>query len=183
MFPFPESDTTVPSLVFTKAELIYALLVLTPDISPEDNATKIEMVELRHYLNLIKDRIAKAISDGTLRQAMATSSPRAIDNDAVRPSDATPKPTIDELRRRFPMLTQGEIEEIISNARGDRSGSEAEVHSGGDSQKEAVQSSFVVKSPSQKGSTSATLPSRPLSDKSRRDMENARKFASLLGAQ
>ena len=73
MFNYSSSETVIPTLSFTKAELIYAVSVLLEEIPDTDNSTRIEMVEVRHYLNQIKDKVSMALTDGAIGRAMAHS--------------------------------------------------------------------------------------------------------------
>ena len=119
MFNFCSSDTVIPSLTFTKAELVYAMTILMADIPPTDHSTRIEMVELRHYLNQIKDKVALAAVDGTLRGGMAASEAKGVE---VSPQDEknAPMPSMSELRAQFPTLTDVEFNEVVSKARKER---------------------------------------------------------------
>ena len=80
MFSFVPVDSVIPSLIFTKAELVYALTQLLDNIPNTDNSTRIEMVELRHYLNLIKDRVLLALADGTIRRGTMLSGEKQVED-------------------------------------------------------------------------------------------------------
>lgn len=119
MFNFCSTDTIIPSLTFTKAELVYAMTFLMADIPPSDHSTRIEMVELRHYLNQIKDKVALAAVDGTLRGGMAASAAEGVE---VSPQDekTAPVPSMSELRTQFPTLTDEEFNEVVTKAQKER---------------------------------------------------------------
>lgn len=70
------------------------------------------MVELRHYCNLIKKEISKAVADGSL--CLIPSTKAEPKKKAVR------KPTIEELQKQFPTLTAAEIQEILENSNTDK---------------------------------------------------------------
>lgn len=177
MFAYASSDTVIPSLTFTKAELVYAVAVLMADLSPLDNSTKIEMVEVRHYLNQIKGKVAQALSDGTIGRAMAN--PDALPDKDTVPKPKEPRmPSMDELRRQFPNLSEEEIKEVLAKAKAERAKNEEEERK---SQKPPLPS-FVAKPHvvTEAEMLAATAP--PLTEKQKQDRENSRKFASMLGS-
>ena len=174
MFNSCPTNFQIPSLTFTKAELVYALSVLMGDISPTDNETVIEMVELRFYLNKIKERIALAASNGTLRRAMPHSSKKEGECIPSEPeaAEAPSLPSMSELREQFPSLTDEEITEILANAREEREKEEAERKKN-EPPPAPEPPSFVVKKALPKEN-----PKTPEEEKRR---ENAKRFAELLG--
>lgn len=179
MFSYSSHETVLPSLVFTKAELVYAMSILMADIPPNDNETRIEMVELRHYLTLIKDRVSLASSDGTLKRAM-TASPQNIGDNTPPILKAAPMPSMDELRRQFPSLTDEEIEEAITKAAKERKEEEEKRRATETSNAIPPPPSFIAKPIAE---VKPSIPQPPLTKKQIADKENSRKFATLLGAK
>lgn len=177
MFAYCPSETIIPSLTFTKAELIYAITVLMPEISPTDNSTRIEMVELRHYLNLIKDKVDLALADGTIGRLLANTSEKSDKDTVPKPQEPT-MPSMAELRRQFPSLSEDEIKEVIENAKSERKKLEEEERMS----KPPSPPSFIAKDHivTEDEMLSSTVPT--LTDKQEQDRENSRKFASMLGS-
>ena len=177
MFAYASSDIVIPSLTFTKAELVYAVAVLMADLSPLDNSTKIEMVEVRHYLNQIKGKVAQALSDGTIGRAMAN--PDALpDKDTVPKPQGPRMPSMDELRRRFPNLSEEEIKEVLEKAKAEQEKKAMEEQK----TRPTSPPSFIAKPHvvTEAEMLAATAP--PLTEKQKQDRENSRKFASMLGS-
>lgn len=174
MFNYSSSSTIIPSLVFTKAELVYAVSILLANIPPTDNETRIEMVELRHYLTLIKDRVAKAAQDGTLKRAMAASS-QDIGNDTPQTTKAAQMPSIDELRLKFPTLSDEEILEVLGNERKEAIGEKREKPNSPPPPPSFIARPIADERP--------TTPQIPMTKKQIADKENSRKFSLLLGGK
>lgn len=177
MFEYSSSDTVIPSLTFTKAELVYAISVLMAEIAPTDNSTPIEMVEVRHYLSLIKDKVATALADGTIGRAMA-SPDIAKGTDAPDNPQEPRVPSMSELRRQFPNLSEEEIKDVLEKAK-----HEQEKHESKEKNKsQPPPPSFIAKPHivTEEEMLAATAP--PLTDKQEHDRENSRKFASMLGS-
>jgi hypothetical protein len=174
MFAHSSSETVIPTLTFTKAELVYALSVLMADIPPNDNQTRLELVEIRHYLNQIKDKVAQAVSDGTLERAMPH-----LDKDEHQPPppepQAAPMPSMSELRAKFPTLTEEEIGEVLAKA---RENSPKEEVSNENSPPLPPVPSFISKP---KNEENLKPPPRPLTKQESKNRENSIKFSSLLG--
>ena len=177
MFSYSSSDVVIPSLVFTKAELVYAISVLMAEMPPDDNTTGIEMVEIRHYLNLIKDRVALAASDGTLRRALAASADET-GKDTQQGSKASPAPSMEDLRREFPNLMDFEIVEVIETAKKERREEDRKMRDE-EAAKLPPKPSFIAK-PVEAKATVAPPEQQPA--KSSEDRENSEKFAKMLGA-
>lgn len=174
MFNFSTSDDIIPTLTFTKAELVYAVAILLADLSPTDNSTRVEMVEIRHYMNQIKDRVAQAIADGTIGAVLSRQNEKAVIDTPSKTQEATP-PSMAELRQRFPSLSEEEIKEILSKAKAERQ-KEAD-----EKKKDAPPPpSFIAKpDESEKWKPSEGKPLTPEDEKRR---ENSRKFAQMLGS-
>lgn len=175
MFTYASSDTIIPSLTFTKAELVYAITVLMPDIPLNDNQTKLELVELRYFLNKIKDRVAIAASDGSLERAMVLSN-EEMHKDILPKTKAAPMPSMSELQAKFPTLTAEEIQETIEKANEDSRKEEElrEIPS-----PLPPKPSFISK-PKEENEES-TPPKKPMTKEEERKRENSRKFAKMLG--
>lgn len=109
--------------MFTKAELIYIVTVVLADLKPTDDHTKIEMVELRHYINQIRDKVVMAAHSGELKNP-STDSPQKKKED--KPSKL---PSVKELKEKFPNLTEVEIAEIIVNAKAEMEAKHSDVSS------------------------------------------------------
>lgn len=175
MFTYISSETIIPSLSFTKAELAYVLSVLTPDIPVNDNLTRLELVEIRHYLNQIKDIVAKAASDGSLERAIVRPSDNLHKEDVSPKSETAPMPSMSELRAKFPTLTEEEIGEVLAKA---RENSPKEEASNGNSSPLPPMPSFISKP---KKEENPKPPPRPLTKQEAKNRENSIKFSSLLG--
>ena len=109
-----------PSVSFTKAELAYAIFILMDDIPITNNSTKMELLELRHYLNQIKEYVALSTHDGTLIKAAKTAlqgfGEQIPYNEPTEPEKPL-LPSLTALKSQFPTLTEDEIQEIISKNR------------------------------------------------------------------
>lgn len=174
MFSYSSMPEVLPSLTFTKAELVYALTRLLKDVDNNDNSTKIELVELRHYLNLIKDDISSAAIRRELSLGKQSPTPTAPPT-VVKEEPKKPIPSMAELKKQFPSLAEDEIKSIIANVR-----REAE--------KERRQQEEHLPPPPPPNFIAASEDDlTPLNDKAiatphdDKDRENAQKFASLLG--
>lgn len=175
MFTLCPTNYQIPTLTFTKAELVYALSVLTAEIPPTDNSTLLEMVELRYYLTKIKDRVAQAVADGTIGRAMALPGGGGHDDTPPTPK-AAPMPSMDELRAKFPTLTDEEIAEVLNKAREEREKEEKERKT-----KEPPLPpvpSFIAKP---KEDDKPKPPPKPLTKQEEKNRENSKKFAKMLG--
>ena len=95
----------------TKAELVYIVTVILANLKPTDDHTKIEMVELRHYMNQIRDKVVLAAHAGELKEPSSRTPANKEDNANER------LPSMKELKEKFPNLTEVEIAEIIVNAK------------------------------------------------------------------
>ena len=163
MYALSSQSEIIPSLIFTKAELVYALVFLMGDVSNRDNSTKIEMVELRHYLNQIKGQVSQAIRAGALDRALPVSS--------KQPEIASGVPSLTELRKKFPNLTDDEILEILLKVK-----KEQDKHRQEESSTEIPIPAFIVKEKPMDTRLSAEEKGKPVNSK-----ENSKKFARLLG--
>ena len=191
------TEDLIPSLHFTKAELAYVLAVLTPSVSPTDDFTKMDMLEIRHYINLIKDKVAMSISDGSLKKALAALVPpvkadlqivataasgngkEAPSQEGVENGDSTEErfPTMDELKKKFPSLTVAEIREIVGKVKAERERKELAAMLEKTEERNATPPppSFIVQPKSLNGYGYAS-PERLAQDKA-----NSQRFASMLG--
>lgn len=176
MFSFVPIDSVIPSLLFTKAELVYAVSVVLADLKDTDDHTKIEMVEMRHFLNQIKDKVVMAAHNGELK---APSFPCGhFGKDEPRPERRLP--SISELKSQFPTLSEQEIEEILAKS---KSNEECSFP--------AQQESLKNKSSREEenGGDDDSETKRPFDDSHIRVAEgrstmydNSKKFSDLLGA-
>jgi hypothetical protein len=123
MFNIFPTDSVTPTLMFTKAELVYIVTVILADLKPTDDHTKIEMVELRHYINQIRDKVVMAAHSGELKNP-STDAPQKKKED--KPSKL---PSVKELKEKFPNLTEVEIAEIIVNAKAEMESKHSDVSS------------------------------------------------------
>ena len=173
MFNYSSSDSVIPSLVFTKAELVYAVAFLLSELSPADNETRIEMVELRHYLTQIRDKVMQASFDGTLKGVLAASGAET-GKDAPPTPKTAPAPSLDELRLKFPSLTDEEIQDVLSKVADERKRED-------DKKKNNMPPppSFVARP---KAIEQHDSPQNPMTKKQMEDRANSRKFATMLGA-
>ena len=112
MFSFVPADSVIPSLLFTKAELVYAVSVVLADLKDTDDHTKIEMVEMRHFLNQIKDKVVMAAHNGELKAPSFHCGQFGKDE----PRQERKPPSISELKVQFPTLSEQEIKEIIDKS-------------------------------------------------------------------
>ena len=119
MFDYSTSETVIPTLVFTKAELVYLLKVILKEIPDTDNYNKIEMVEVRHYMNQIKDRVSLALADGTIG-SHTTHLEKKMEECTTKAEKPPEGPSIAELKRQFPTLSEAEIEEVLQSAKEER---------------------------------------------------------------
>ena len=170
-------DEIIPSLHFTKAELAYFISVLTPSVSVTDDFTLFDLVEVRHYLNLVKDKIAMSISDGTLKKAMSGIETKKGGTDKQEQQDEEPQkkeafPSMAELRQKFPSLTEAEIMEVIGKVKADKEKKELETMLSKSTEPEPPKPSFLAKNRESNSFTTneTTIQSR----------ENSRRFASML---
>lgn len=179
MFAYSSHEEIIPSLVFTKAELIYVVSVLLNSIEDTDNKTRIELVEIRHYLNQIRDRITSALYDGTISKALfhndGNNTPNLHEKELQVGKDSVP--SMKELKEKFPNLSEYEIKEIIDKVREEKKNKDEEYRTKKDSLSSPP--SFIAK-PMQVRE-SKDLPMSHLSPKEEKDITNSRKFAQLLG--
>lgn len=169
MFQYSSNDTVIPTLTFTKAELAYVLAFLTSNISLTDNSSQIEMVEVRHFLNLNRDRVDKTVRDGSLLRSIspqtASETPKGKD---VPPENGKPHmPSMSELKASFPTLSEEEIRDILEKAKSEQS-----------IVPQQSPPSFIKKT-SRPPLVEIEMPHSKEEEKKR---ENSRKFASMLGA-
>ena len=175
MFAHCPVDTVIPSLTFTKAELVYVLGILLKDVDAIDNSTQIEMVEVRHYMNQIKDRVNMAIADGTVKRVLAHSETKEMD-DASTKSQEPVALSMTDLRQEFPSLSEEEIRDILDKAKDERKKEEEEE----EKKKPPPPPSFVVKMP--KKQSTNPIETVSLTSEERKRRENSRKFVQMLGA-
>ena len=175
MFSYSSDTSVIPSLTFSKAELLYAALFLLKDISNSDTSTQIEMVEMRHYLNQIKDKVLLAAYNGSLNDIGIETPP-----EPKTPPEAkkTAIPPMSELKAKFPTLSEEEIREIFEKAQKEREKEEAKKMAEKKPEPPPPQS-FVITDSSRVGfSANNSQPTKPTNQK---EKENSQKFASLLG--
>lgn len=175
MFNYTTSETVIPTLAFTKAELVYLLKVILKEIPDTDNYNKIEMVEVRHYMNQIKDRVSLALADGTIGWATA--------HREEKPEECTPKaekppegPSMADLKRQFPNLSEDEIKEVLQRAKEERRKEEEKK------KKDAppLPPPMFVKKPIEDTEEGVMQPITSI--KAQIDKEETKKFFQLLGA-
>lgn len=153
---YSSDEAVIPTLKFTKAELVYIVQKLTADLSTRDNTTTLEMVELRHYCNLIKKDIDESAKKGELD---IISKPKG----SPFTKDPNSKPiTFEQLQKEFPSLTAEEIRDILDTARQE--------------QKKEKTSRKVQEPPK-----FYTKQEQTQTKEEKEKAENARKFESLLG--
>ena len=175
MFTYSYSNAVIPTLTFTKAELVYTLITLLKSIPPTDDTTPIEMVEVRHFLNQNRDLIAASIKNGSIAAAMpfednskATTTPAAAN--ASAPSKM---PSMRELQKQFPSLSEEEIKSILA-----------------DSEKESAKNNHTsISIPNvstfigeEKPKPVTPFPKDNLSKEEQKNKDNSEKFASMLGS-
>ena len=175
MFAYSSSETVIPSLVFTKAELVYALTQLLDNIPNTDNSTRIEMVELRHYLNLIKDNVLLALADGTIRRGTTLSGEKHVE-DTPKVEKRPEGPSIADLKRQFPNLSEEEIREVLDKAREEQRRKAEEERKNAP----APPPSFIAKPEEVEEGKPIDKP--VLTPQAKKDRENSKKFAQMLGA-
>ena len=127
------SEEVIPSLMFSKAELSYLLFVMMRDISINNNTERVDLVEVRHYFNQIKDKVLLSTFNGELKEAVQ----KAVGGEGIHKENysngdhgtgeakrqnnsATGTGTIEELRKRFPTLSDTEINEILTTAKNEQ---------------------------------------------------------------
>ena len=185
MFEYSTSDTVIPTLSFTKAELAYAIFVLMKDLSVTDTTTKIEMVEVRHYLNQIGDKVLMSTHDGSLKNSISESiGLETKKEDGNLKEEKNKMPSIEELKKQFPTLSEEEIKEVLNTVR-----IEQQIAAKEGEKKDDIpeKSSFFAKpkiphegsemvshETNENGPTAAMTVDR--------DKETSEKFARLLGA-
>ncbi len=174
MFSYSDSTEVLPSLTFTRAELVFALTRLLNGIGDNDNSTRIEMVELRHYLNLVKEDVDRASRSGEL----SLSNNLQDKGNQSNQTDAKSKkvPSMDELKRQFPSLTEAEIMSVIEKAREDTAKED---------EKKRKEKGEVKPPPSFIAKSEVEINPQPvnavLSEKEKKDKEDSKKFAGMLG--
>ena len=174
MFAHCPTDAVIPSLTFTKAELVYVLSTLLTEVADTDNSTRIELVEVRHYLNQIQYRVAMALSDGTIGRAMSHFSEKPGD---TKKQEKQPEvPSMADLKRRFPTLSEDEIREVLDKAREEQNRKAEEERRNNP----PPPPSFIAK-PIQR-EPKENVPTHVLTPQEKKNMENSKKFAQLLGA-
>lgn len=175
MFPYSSSETVIPTLTFTKAELVYAIAKLLQGVPDTDNSTRIEMVELRHYLNQIKDRVLLALEDGTIGRAMVHSHQESKE-DAINQEKRPEPPSMAVLKGQFPNLSEDEIKEVLEKAKSEQ----MKMSEGKREQAPPPPPSFIANN-IQEEIQKPVVP-LPLSPKEKKDRENSRKFAQMLSS-
>ena len=176
MFIYSSDETVIPSLTFTKAELAYALFILLKDIPITNTSTKLEMVEIRHYLNQIKDKVLLASYDGELKKAMEEEISSSTKEELPHEEPTPAIPSMVELKEQFPTLSETEIEEILSSI-------QKEKEQGKDSKKTHMppSPSFLLKQqPSVSDSPSSSL--QQLAPPLTGHKDDIKKFESMLGS-
>lgn len=163
MFSFTTSETIIPTLKFTKAELLYVATHMMQEVDIKDQESVIDMVEARYYLNRIRSEVSQAIYKGVLEGGV----------EVHKGNKKTPQkphlPSVSELSKQFPYLTEKEILEIISAAETQdtpQNGVEIETPL-----PQIVKEDIYEEEPQ----TGAAY------EKKQRDKENSTKFATLLG--
>ena len=175
MFAHCPTDAVIPSLTFTKAELVYVLSTLLTDVADTDNSTRIALVEVRHYLNQIQDRVSLALSDGTIGRAMVHFSEKPI-GDTKKQEKQPELPSMADLKRRFPTLSEDEIREVLDKAREEQKRKEEEERKNAP----PPPPSFIAKPIKEEQKEPIMQPI--LTPQEKKNMENSKKFAQLLGA-
>ena len=174
MFSYSDSTEVLPSLTFTRAELVFALTRLVNGIGDNDNSTRIEMVELRHYLNLVKEDVDRASRSGEL--SLSNHLPDKGNTSNTPDAESKKAPSMDELKRQFPSLTEAEIMSVIEKAREDTAKEE---------EKKRKENGDVKPPPSFIAKSEVEINPQPvnsvLSEKDKKDKENSKKFAGMLG--
>jgi len=176
MFAHCPVDTVIPTLTFTKAELIYLISVLLKDVRDTDNSTRIELVEVRHYMNQIKDRVALALADGTIGRVLAHSEPKTIDDASKKPQEPV-APSMAELRQKFPSLSEEEIKEILDKAKEERQRERENEQE----KMPPAPPSFIAKT-IEKDSSPPPNETASLDSEEKKRRENSRKFVKMLGS-
>lgn len=175
MFAHCPTDAVIPSLTFTKAELVYVLSTLLTEVADTDNSTRIELVEIRHYLNQIQDRVALALADGTIGRAMVHCTEKPIE-DTPKPEKPPRGPSLADLKRQFPTLSEDEIREVLDKVR------EEQKRKTEEERKNAPPAppSFIAKP--MKVEQKEPIMQPILTPQEKKDRENSKKFAQMLGA-
>ena len=175
MFSYSSQETVIPSLVFTKAELVYAITQLLNDIPNTDNSTRIEMVELRHYLNLIKDKVLFALADGTIKRDTMLEEEKQ-EEDTPKVEKRLEGPSMADLKRQFPTLTEEEIREVLDRARAEQRKKAEEERKNAP----PPPPSFIANPEEVEEGKPIDKP--VLTPQAKKDRENSKKFAQMLGA-
>ena len=175
MFSYSSDTSVIPSLTFSKAELLYAAIFLLKDIANSDTSTKIEMVEMRHYLNQINDKVLLAAYNGSLNDiGIETPHEPKVSPEAQK----TAIPPMSELKAKFPTLSEEEIREIFEKAQNDREKEEAKKMAE-KKPEPPTPPSFVITDSNRNG---FSLPPNPKDNPTKPDgKQNSQKFASMLG--
>lgn len=171
-----QTDILIPSLTFTKAELAYVLFILLKDIPLTNTSSKIELVEARHYLNQIGEKVLLSTHDGTLRQAIVDAPGTLPRTEKPQPLKSQDEPSLEELKAQFPSLSESEIQEILASAKSDRIRKEEEKPV-----PEEPPLPYLIDSHSAEPSQSNEKRSVRMGDEEQ-DKETSKRFASLLGA-
>lgn len=177
MFPLIDNGETPPSLVFTKAELLYFIHFILPSSDAKEYNSKIDMVEVKHYLNQLKDPIALALSDGSLERAVSHSSPPP-DKSTPKHQEAPKTPSIADLKAQFPNLSEEEIKDILHT---ERPAQEHSRNQPSNTPPPPPPPSFAPK-PIAPIKLPHSEPRAPINPQQERDRENSVQFASMLGA-
>ena len=175
MFSYSSDETVIPSLSFTKAELVYLLFVLMRDVPFTNNSAQIELVEARHYLNQIKERVILATHNDELKSAIADAIGIKTDKDRGTVKSSDKIPDVKDLKSRFQTLTEEEILEIITS-------SQEEAKDLPPKQPQLI-SRYTSSEPQEQSESSQNDEKRSVyTPSSGTDKETSKKFASLLGA-
>ena len=181
MFAYSSDTSVIPSLSFSKAELAYALFVLMKDIPLSNTSTGIELVEVRHYLNQIGDKVLLSTHDGTLKQAVAESigiGAGVKDEESDNKKSKPYVPTMEELKRQFPNLSESEISDILESAKQEQRKKDEEER---EKNTPPPVPSFRVK-PKPDGTGSPVPEATQKPSVSEDDIDESERFARLLGS-
>lgn len=175
-----------PSLIFTKAELVHIVTNLLTQIDDNDNETRLEMVEMRHYCNEIKAEIAALAASRALSCKTDETLSIKEEKPVETPSGTTPKPvpTLAELHRQFPTLSLAEIKDILDKAKEEQERLKAETKDKGQKVSPIKMPNFIAKSEEELYPNAKPPKDAPPKVKTAKDLadeENTRKFVELLG--
>lgn len=175
----------LPSLIFTKAELVHIVTNLLTQIDDNDNETRLEMVEMRHYCNEIKAEIAALAASRALSCKVDKDLPIKEEKPVETPSTPSPKPipTLTELHKQFPTLSLAEIKDILAKAKEEQEHSKTDTKDKGQKAAPIKVPTFIAKSEEELYPDAKPIKASPLKVKTAKDLadeENTRKFVELL---